>query len=283
MFRNKRIIGAFFVIVLLLSLHAFTAKALSTVSFFAKANVSKTEISYTITVSDNSGICGLTLNVIYDPTEVKLINHKEGSLVSNGITKCNADIPGKIILSYISTEPVMKSGEVILARFEPITSDCKELNISYEISECIDINCDEIPVTPNIVSVTNPIYKKPETLTSKDGSGSKATSENTKTTTSKDDNSAKPENPSSNGVDSHLDSVNKSYNDKDNSDLQTSKDKGLEETSQIGEISSIEEKATPTAKKNQSDFRIPILSGVGILVFVAVVCIYILKIRRKKK
>lgn len=269
MFRNKRIIGAFFLIALLFSLHTFTAKAAGPVSFFAKADVSKKEISYTITVSENSGICGLTLNVIYDPTEVKLINHKEGSLISNGITKCNADIPGKVILSYISTEPVGKSGEIMLASFEPITSDCKELNISYEISECIDINCDEIPVTPNIVSVTNPIYKKPETSTSKDGSGSKATSENTKTTTGKDDNSAKSENPSS-------------YNDKDNSDLQTLKDK-TEETFKGEEISSVEDKAISTVKKSQSNILIPILFGIGILVFIAVVCIYILKIRRKKK
>ncbi|MBQ9355601.1 MAG: hypothetical protein IJT84_07995 [Clostridia bacterium] len=238
-------------------------------SFSANAVVSEKEISYTITVSENSGICGLTLNVIYDPTEVKLINHKEGSLISNGITKCNADKPGKVILSYISTEPVVKSGEIMLASFEPITSDCKELNITYEISECIDINCDEIPVTPHTVTATNPIYKKPETLTSKDGSGSKATSEKTETTTSKDDNSAKSENPSS-------------YDDKDNSDLQTLKDK-TEETFKGEEMSSVEDKATPTGNKSQSDFRIPILSGVGILVFVAVVCIYILKIRRKKK
>ncbi|GEM_PF-6397393 len=236
-------------------------------SFSANAVVSEKEISYTITVSENSGICGLTLNVIYDPTEVKLINHKEGSLISNGITKCNADKPGKVILSYISTEPVVKSGEIMLASFEPITSDCKELNISYEISECIDINCDEIPVTPHTVTVTNPIYKKPETLTSKNNS--KAISENTKTTTGKDDNSVKPENPSS-------------YDDKDKSDLQTSKDK-IEETSKGVEVSSVKNKATPTGKKSQSDFRIPILSGIGILVFVAVVCIYILKIRRKKK
>lgn len=84
-----------------------------------------------ITASDNLGICGLTLNVMYDPSEVKLINNKEGSLVSNGITKCNAEIPGKIILSYISTEPLIKSGEVLLARFDPIATNCKELNITY--------------------------------------------------------------------------------------------------------------------------------------------------------
>lgn len=262
--QNKRKIGAFVVIVLFISLHAFTAKAVGTVSFLSKADVSKKEISYMITASDNSGICGLTLNVMYDPSEVKLINHKEGSLVSNGITKCNAEIPGKIILSYISTEPLTKSGEVLLARFEPIATNCKELNINYEVLECIDINCDGISVTPNIVTIKNPIYQKSENEISKDDN--KSTSENTK----------------SSNVDANTDEIDESYDNKGNSDLQSEKDK-TNDVSQSEGISFVDKKETSTAMKSQSNPWIPILSCVGILLLILVVYIYILKIRRKKK
>ena len=264
MSRNKRKIGAFFVIVLFISLHAFTAKALGTASFFSKADVSKKEISYMITVSDNSGICGLTLNVMYDPSEVKLINHKEGSLVSNGITKSNAEIPGKIILSYISTEPLIKSVEVLLARFEPIASNCKELNITYEVSECIDINCDGISVTPNIVAIKNPIYQKSENEISKDDN--KSTTENTK----------------SSNVDANTDEIDESYDNKGNSDLQSEKDK-TNDVPQSEGISFVDKKETSTATKSQSNLWITILSCVGILLLILVVYICILKIRSKKK
>ena len=264
MSRNKRKIGSFFVIVLFISLYAFTAKALSSVSFFAKADVSKTEISYTIAVSENSGICGLTLNIIYDPAEVKLTNHKEGSLVSNGITKCNAEIPGKIILSYISTEPLIKSGEVLLARFEPIATNCKELNITYEVSECIDINCNGISVTPNIVTIKNPIYQKSEKEISKD------------------DNKSTSENKKSSSVNANTDETYESYDNKGNSDLQSEKDK-TDNVSKSEGSSFVDKKETSTAIKSQSNLWIPILSCVGILLLIVVVYICILKIRRKKK
>lgn len=147
-------------IVLILALFClFPSKtvAASPVTFSEDVHVAQT-IVFEVGVTDNSRICGLSLEVHYSAKQVKVKGCEAGEILSGGIAKSNSNITGKVLLTYISTAPLTDEGAVLRLEFEALSTNNREIDIDCKVTECVDVNCDNIQYEYTEAIIKNPRY-----------------------------------------------------------------------------------------------------------------------------
>ena len=148
-----------FIFVILLSLNQTApVMAKSQVKFTENIKSENNTIYFGIEISENSNICGLSLDVKYSESQVKVNKCTTGQALAGGITKVNSTIAGKVILSYISTAPWKEKGQILLIEFEPLSISSKTISIDCTITECIDKECNDISFTYSKKEISNPKY-----------------------------------------------------------------------------------------------------------------------------
>ena len=189
---------------------AFTVSA-QTVVITEKAERDGDKITYTVSVSPDSGLCGLTLELKYDTLQLEIDSSSAGKALEGGITQKNDKMDGRLLLSYISTDPLKIGGEMLAISFTDISDGKSKLKISLNIKEFIDGDTDNIAYNLKSSDNIDKDYMKPaeppqntssesvggEQTASKPTSG--AVSSNTASNPSKDNSSAQSGNTVSDG------------------------------------------------------------------------------------
>ena len=89
---------------------------------------------YSVNVTKNSNIAGLSLTVSYDKDKLTLLDAYVGEGFSSSINSVNKKKAGIVYMSSVSTVPVTESGSIITLVFDGKST----ANISFSVSECID-------------------------------------------------------------------------------------------------------------------------------------------------
>ena len=188
--------------------------------FDIKASVEENSVVYIVDITENSNVCGLSLEVLYDENQVKLEECVVGTIIDNGMTKSNTKINGKVILTYISTEPLKSKGSLLELKFSIISSDASKLNIASVISECIDKSCDDLTFSVKKDDIINPNYKEDNT-----SSNNNSNTDNPNTSSNQSSNNSNQSNISSNqtvSADSDNNSTNNNTQENPSSNSTTS-------------------------------------------------------------
>ena len=188
---------------------AFTVSA-QTATITEKAERDGDKITYTVSVSPDSGLCGLSLELKYDTLQLEIDSSSAGKSLEGGIAQKNVK-DGKLLLSYISTDPLKTGGEILAISFTDISDGKSKLKISLNIKEFIDGDTDNIAYNLKSSDNIDKDYMKPaeppqntssesvggEQTASKPTSGT--VSSNTTSNSSKDNSSAQSGNTVSDG------------------------------------------------------------------------------------
>ena len=108
--------------------------AASDVSFTVNVEKAEDKLTYTLCVSKNSNIAGLSMVVTYPKDDTQLIESKVGKVMSSTISSLNDKTPGKMYASFITTEPICSGGDILTLIFKGKSEE----GISIRISECVD-------------------------------------------------------------------------------------------------------------------------------------------------
>ena len=89
---------------------------------------------YSIIVTENSNIAGLSLTINYDKESLDLLDASVGGSFASAMNSVNKNEAGIVIMSSITTSPIVEEGTVISLVFDgAINAD-----VSFSVSECID-------------------------------------------------------------------------------------------------------------------------------------------------
>ena len=188
---------------------AFTVSA-QTATITEKAERDGDKITYTVSVSPDSGLCGLSLELKYDTLQLEIDSSSAGKSLEGGIAQKNVK-DGKLLLSYISTDPLKTGGEILAISFTDISDGKSKLKISLNIKEFIDGDTDNIAYNLKSSDNIDKDYMKPAEPpqnTSSESVGGEQTasnptsgtvSSNTTSNSSKDNSSAQSGNTVSDG------------------------------------------------------------------------------------
>lgn len=147
-----------FITLVLLIGQPVSATAKSAVGFSEETKTENEILEYKITVTPDSDVCGLSLEIKYSEAQVKVRECTVGEALGDGIAKSNSAIGGKVILTYISTTPLKKSGPVIVVQFEVLSAQNENIDIDCTVTECIDQKCDALAYTYAAREIHNPKY-----------------------------------------------------------------------------------------------------------------------------
>lgn len=190
----------FFLAWALLLTCAVPAIATPPIAFSEKVTTKNDTVLYEIEISADADVCGLSLEVKYAQDQVELSDCMLGEVLSGGIAKSNTNIQGKVVLTYISMEPLNSPGTVVLLEFKPISTSNQNIDVECTITECIDKACDEITYTLIEEKIANPNYVKNEPNQSTPDEDTTSSSDNTQASTqpaTDTEDSEKPTAPSS--------------------------------------------------------------------------------------
>ena len=138
---------------------AFTVSA-QTATITEKAERDGDKITYTVSVSPDSGLCGLSLELKYDTLQLEIDSSSAGKSLEGGIAQKNVK-DGKLLLSYISTDPLKTGGEILAISFTDISDGKSKLKISLNIKEFIDGDTDNIAYNLKSSDNIDKDYMKP--------------------------------------------------------------------------------------------------------------------------
>lgn len=89
---------------------------------------------YSVNISKNSNIAGLSLTVSYDKDKLTLLDAYVGESFSSSISSVNKKIAGTVFMSSVTTVPISEGGSVLMLVFDGKST----AKISFSVSECID-------------------------------------------------------------------------------------------------------------------------------------------------
>lgn len=273
----KNYLSLLIVVVLLFAL-PISATAKSSINFNEKIQTENNSIFYEIEISPGSNICALSFVIQYSESQVKVNKCSVGEILNGGISKSNSSIGGKIIFTYISITPLDSSGSVISVEFEILSSDNKNIKVECEITECLNVECDDLLYTFSKEEILNPKYIEPSQSSSKDTHTGNTTvnNENKHEQTSRK-NSTKPNGsatePTING---DMNSNTLINDDRDESGLSVTKNTESKEV-----ISDDKKKQTKQDKTDGKETLFVALACVGAILLVS--CLIIFKSNLMKR
>lgn len=101
-----------------------------------------------VRVSENSQIASLGLELHFDSSKLLVVDYQAGDVLSGGLSAINGNISDKVILSFVTMEPLTEGGTLFGVDFDVTTTDINDLIDMYvTVTEITDINGDELPAT----------------------------------------------------------------------------------------------------------------------------------------
>lgn len=101
-----------------------------------------------VRVSENSKIASLGLELNFDSSKLLVVDYQAGGLLSGGLSAINGNISDKVILSFVTMEPLTEAGTLFSVDFDVTTTDINDLIDMYvTATEITDINGDDLPST----------------------------------------------------------------------------------------------------------------------------------------
>ena len=217
-----------------MSVNHIKIQAMENVVFTENINFeSSSYLSYDLQVSEESEIAGLTIEIKYDSQQLKIIKGEVGEVLLPTINKLNTQRDESVILTAISTDPIMKEGNILHLEFELVDSTKQYVEINCIISECINQKCDELPIVVKPDKIANPQYIL-------NGTNGEISDESTET---KEVTEAKDETPKTNEV---------IQDNTEKNDEISDEDKRLQTETEVEYESS---EPTDTSKKSHQDVK----------------------------
>lgn len=209
--------------IIILASSNLCVNAQEAIVFDEKANIKDDTVIYTVDITKNSNVCGLSLEVLYDEKQIKLESSAIGDIINNGMAKSNTKIDGKVILTYISTESLKSKGTILELKFSIISSNTAKLNITSIISECINKNCDDLSFSIRRSDIINPNYKDDNTSSDSNPNKNNPASSTNSNISSNDNSSSSSNNQSSNHSKEDTTSSNQTTSNDSKGNLSTDK------------------------------------------------------------
>ena len=142
------------VILLALALLAGTASAAATqVAIGTPQSGAGTTVIVPVTVSGASNLGAMDIEVTYDPAVLKMTSAQMGSLSTNGFVEANEPQPGSALISFIDTQGISGSGEIVKITFEVSGSSGTSTPLTLQ-ARAYDLDLKDVPVTIQSGSVT---------------------------------------------------------------------------------------------------------------------------------
>lgn len=119
------------------------------------------KIVYSVTIPENSEICGLSLTLYYDPDQIELQGFETGSILDSALVKCNGEIPGKFLMTLATMQPILSAGRLVDVRFSFLDTESETAVIRCEIDECLGVDCLDLSfVIQETGEIRNPGYER---------------------------------------------------------------------------------------------------------------------------
>ena len=160
--RFRKVICMALVGVMLILSMSVCAFASAGITFSEQFHADNGSVEYSIEISENSQISGLSMTIEYDQLQLKLAECRLGDVLSTSIAKTNSKNPGKVILTSVTMDPITQSGEVVYLRFDVVDTNQEKFSLDVAIDECIDSNCDDLKYDWKFAEKVNPLYAQKE-------------------------------------------------------------------------------------------------------------------------
>lgn len=163
----RRFINVLSFIVVLCFAISYNVAAAEQTEFTVKAELDgNNTINAEYYISKNSDIAALGFEVLYDSDALEVENIQNGALAESGLIQWNDKEAGKIIVSYINTEPLKNSGSILSVKYSLLDDyDKEDIELSINITEAVDGGYEAVPFVVNSCIVKNPLYKPTEKAT----------------------------------------------------------------------------------------------------------------------
>jgi hypothetical protein len=143
-----------FIMVLAAALLAGTASAAATqVAIGAPQGGAGTTVTIPVTVSGASNIGAMDLQVTYDPAVLKLSGAQMGTLSANGVVEANEPQAGTALVSFVDTQGISGSGEVVKITFNVLGTTGAYSPLTLQ-ARAYDLDLKDVPVAAQSGSVT---------------------------------------------------------------------------------------------------------------------------------
>ena len=165
MIKKINIFCSLLVTLSMLNFFYFNASGESKICFSERVeydSVEQNEFFYSVAVSEKSKICALSFRILYDETQLELVEYQSGEAISSTLHQVNSTINGKVLVTCITTNQLEKSGDIIKIRFKVLDDSSEFLSMSLRITECVDEQCNNLLFQQNDLKFKNPLYNSPE-------------------------------------------------------------------------------------------------------------------------
>lgn len=116
--------------------------------------INNKEVTIEVRVSENSQIASAGIELLFDSSKLLVQDYRAGEVFSKGMTAINGNISDKVIVSYVSMEPVVDEGTIFSVDFLVTSEDFNEkLDLNIHVTELTDINGENLKSTSESGSV----------------------------------------------------------------------------------------------------------------------------------
>jgi hypothetical protein len=96
------------------------------------------QVDVPLEVANVSNVGSLHAELVYDPSVLRAVSVRAGSLHSGGLFESNIDAPGRVVVGMASTQGISGSGEVAVVSFDVVGQDGATCNLAVENVEAND-------------------------------------------------------------------------------------------------------------------------------------------------
>lgn len=112
-------------------------------------------ITVSISISDNSNLCGGSFNLVYDRTKLKAVSYEQSELLSQYSCFVNLEYENNIVrFSWAGTEELISGGEMFKISFSPFASGNFETDITIDKLKLADGDGNKINASAETGKVT---------------------------------------------------------------------------------------------------------------------------------
>lgn len=118
------------------------------------ATKSEQTVEVTVSISENSKICGCSFNLVYDNNVLELLNYENGDTVKNTSFLVNKEYAENMVrIAWASVNELEAGGEILTLTFNIIDAEVKSVLFNVEKLKMVDINGSKIECSCNDITV----------------------------------------------------------------------------------------------------------------------------------
>ncbi|MEE1219785.1 MAG: InlB B-repeat-containing protein [Ruminococcus sp.] len=103
--------------------------------------VNDKEVHIEVRISENTQIASAGIELLFDSSKLLVTGYEAGEVFINGMTAINGNVSDKVIVSFVTMEPIVEAGTIFSVDFLVTSEDYNEkLNLDINVTELTDIN-----------------------------------------------------------------------------------------------------------------------------------------------